>query len=54
MTTRPIGHVVVKVETAGVAEVGYWTTAAFRGHDIAAHALDTAAQWRWARRTRSG
>ncbi|MFD9895920.1 GNAT family N-acetyltransferase [Amycolatopsis sp. NPDC059027] len=27
----PVGHVVVKVGTAGVAEVGYWTTAQVRG-----------------------
>ncbi|RAS65128.1 hypothetical protein C8D87_105623, partial [Lentzea atacamensis] len=33
----PIGHVVVKVVTAGVAEVGYWTAAA--------RALDTASRW---------
>jgi RimJ/RimL family protein N-acetyltransferase len=41
----PIGHVVVKVGTAGVAEVGYWTAAAVRGQGIAARALDTASRW---------
>lgn len=41
----PIGHVVVKVGTAGVAEVGYWTAAAVRGQGIAARALDVASRW---------
>lgn len=41
----PIGHVVVKAGTAGVAEVGYWTAAAVRGQGIAARALDTASRW---------
>lgn len=41
----PIGHVVVKVGTAGLAEVGYWTAAAVRGRGIAARALDTASRW---------
>jgi RimJ/RimL family protein N-acetyltransferase len=43
--TPPVGHVVVKVGTAGVAEVGYWTTAAVRGQGIAARALDTVSRW---------
>lgn len=41
----PIGHVVVKVGTACVAEVGYWTAAEVRGQGIAARALDTASRW---------
>lgn len=41
----PIGHVVVKPGTAGVAEVGYWTVAAVRGQGIAARALDTVSRW---------
>ncbi|HWO66283.1 MAG TPA: GNAT family N-acetyltransferase, partial [Umezawaea sp.] len=41
----PIGHVVVKVATAGVAEVGYWTAATVRGRGIAPRALDTASRW---------
>ncbi|MFS8099187.1 GNAT family N-acetyltransferase [Lentzea alba] len=41
----PIGHVVVKVASAGVAEVGYWTAAAARGQGIAVRALDTASRW---------
>ncbi|MEU0883876.1 GNAT family N-acetyltransferase [Lentzea sp. NPDC005914] len=40
-----IGHVVVKVVTAGVAEVGYWTAAAVRGQGVAARALETASRW---------
>jgi RimJ/RimL family protein N-acetyltransferase len=43
--TPPIGHAVVKVGTAGVAEVGYWTAAAVRGQGIAARALDTLSWW---------
>jgi RimJ/RimL family protein N-acetyltransferase len=43
--TPPIGHVVVKVSTAGVAEVGYWTAAAVRGQGIAARALDALSRW---------
>ncbi|WP_086667988.1 GNAT family N-acetyltransferase [Lentzea kentuckyensis] len=43
--TSPIGHVVVKPGTAGVAEVGYWTAAAVRGQGIAARALDTVSRW---------
>ncbi|MEO6762807.1 MAG: GNAT family N-acetyltransferase [Umezawaea sp.] len=41
----PIGHVVLKVATAGIAEVGYWTAAAVRGQSIATRALDTASRW---------
>lgn len=41
----PIGHVVVKAGSAGVAEVGYWTAAAVRGQGIAARALDTVTRW---------
>lgn len=41
----PVGHVVVKVGTAGVAEVGYWTAAPARGRGIAARAPETASQW---------
>lgn len=41
----PVGHVVVKVGTAGVAEVGYWTSARFRGRGIAARALESLSQW---------
>jgi RimJ/RimL family protein N-acetyltransferase len=41
----PIGHVVVKVGTAGVAEVGYWTAAMTRGQGIAARALDAMSRW---------
>lgn len=41
----PVGHVVVKAGTAGVAEVGYWTAPAVRGQGIAARALDTASRW---------
>ncbi|MFD9737589.1 GNAT family N-acetyltransferase [Umezawaea sp. NPDC059074] len=41
----PIGHVVVKVGIAGVAEVGTWTTATVRSHGIASRALDTASFW---------
>ncbi len=41
----PIGHVVVKVGTAGVAEVGYWTAPAVRGQGIASRALDTVSRW---------
>ena len=43
--TPPVGHVVVKAGTAGVAEVGYWTAAAARGQGIAVRALDTASRW---------
>jgi RimJ/RimL family protein N-acetyltransferase len=41
----PFGHVGVKVVTAGVAEVGYWTAAAVRGRGIAARALEITSQW---------
>jgi RimJ/RimL family protein N-acetyltransferase len=41
----PFGHIGVKVGTAGVAEVGYWTAARFRGRGIAARALETASRW---------
>lgn len=41
----PVGHVVVKVGTAGVAEVGYWTSAHMRGRGIPARALETVSQW---------
>jgi len=41
----PFGHVVVKVGTAGVAEVGYWTAPQVRGRGIAARALETASRW---------
>lgn len=41
----PVGHVVVKAGTAGVAEVGYWTAAEVRGQGIAARALETASRW---------
>ncbi len=43
--SAPLGHVVVKVATAGVAEVGYWTAAAARGQGIAARALDAVSRW---------
>ncbi len=42
---RPIGHVVVKCGSNGVAEVGYWTAVQARGRGIAARALETATQW---------
>ncbi|MGH8922695.1 MAG: GNAT family N-acetyltransferase [Acidimicrobiales bacterium] len=38
----PLGHVVVKVESA---EVGYWTAAHARGQGVAVRALDTVSQW---------
>ncbi|NGY63506.1 GNAT family N-acetyltransferase [Lentzea sp. NEAU-D13] len=41
----PIGHVVVKAGTGGVAEVGYWTAAAARRQGVAARALDTVSRW---------
>ncbi|GAA3882621.1 hypothetical protein GCM10022243_54060 [Saccharothrix violaceirubra] len=41
----PVGHVVVKVGTAGVAEVGYWTVARARGRGIASRSLETVSQW---------
>lgn len=41
----PFGHVVVKVGTAGVAEVGYWTAAHVRGRGIAVRALETTSRW---------
>ncbi|WP_405163112.1 GNAT family N-acetyltransferase [Nocardia sp. NBC_01499] len=40
-----VGHVVVKMATPGVAEVGYWTAAHARGRGIAARALDAASRW---------
>ncbi|MFI9402029.1 GNAT family N-acetyltransferase [Nocardia sp. NPDC052316] len=41
----PVGHVVVKTITAGVAEVGYWTAAHARGLGIAARAVETVSRW---------
>ncbi|QBS39460.1 GNAT family N-acetyltransferase [Nocardia sp. CS682] len=41
----PVGHVVVKMTTAGVAEVGYWTAAHARGRGIAARAVETVSRW---------
>jgi RimJ/RimL family protein N-acetyltransferase len=41
----PFGHIVVKVGTAGVAEVGYWTAAEVRGQGIAARVLETVSRW---------
>ncbi|WP_107657220.1 GNAT family N-acetyltransferase [Nocardia suismassiliense] len=41
----PVGHVVVKATTAGVAEVGYWTAAHARGRGIAARAVETVSRW---------
>lgn len=41
----PLGHVVVKVGSAGAAEVGYWTAAHARGLGIAARATDTVSHW---------
>lgn len=41
----PVGHVVVKVGTAGVAEVGYWTAPQVRGRGIAVRALETVSRW---------
>ena len=41
----PLGHVAVKVVTAGVAEVGYWTAAQVRGRGVAARALEITSQW---------
>ncbi|MCO8274011.1 GNAT family N-acetyltransferase [Actinoplanes sp. TRM 88003] len=40
-----LGYVVVKVETAGVAQVGYWTAAHARGTGVAPRALATASRW---------
>ncbi|GAA5071881.1 GNAT family N-acetyltransferase [Nocardia iowensis] len=40
-----VGHVVVKMAMAGVAEVGYWTAAHARGRGVAARALETASRW---------
>jgi len=41
----PLGHVGMKVVTAGVAEVGYWTAARARGRGIAPRALEVTSQW---------
>jgi RimJ/RimL family protein N-acetyltransferase len=41
----PLGHVGMKVVTAGVAEAGYWTAAQARGRGIATRALETTSQW---------
>ena len=41
----PLGHAGMKVTTAGVAEVGYWTTAEARRQGIATRALETTSQW---------
>jgi RimJ/RimL family protein N-acetyltransferase len=40
-----LGHVVVKVGTAGVAEVGYWTAAHARKQGVAARGLETVSRW---------
>lgn len=41
----PLGHMVVTVVGAGVAEVGYWTAAHARGKGVAARALETVSRW---------
>jgi RimJ/RimL family protein N-acetyltransferase len=41
----PLGHVGMKVVTAGVAEVGYWTAAQARRGGIASRALEVTSQW---------
>jgi RimJ/RimL family protein N-acetyltransferase len=41
----PLGHVAVTVGSAGVAEVGYWTTAHARNQGVAARALETVSRW---------
>jgi len=41
----PRGLVVVKVGTAGVAEVGYWIAAHARKQGVAARALETVSRW---------
>ncbi|WP_410677040.1 GNAT family N-acetyltransferase [Amycolatopsis sp. cmx-4-68] len=41
----PLGHVVVKVRAAGMAEVSYWTAAQVRGRGIATRALEATSRW---------
>jgi RimJ/RimL family protein N-acetyltransferase len=41
----PIGHVAVRVGSAGTAEVGYWTAAHVRGQGVATRALNTVSRW---------
>ncbi|GAA3839585.1 GNAT family N-acetyltransferase [Saccharothrix violaceirubra] len=41
----PLGHVVVKVGSAEMAEVGYWTAAHARGQGVATRVTDTVSQW---------
>ncbi|MFF0292430.1 GNAT family N-acetyltransferase [Kitasatospora sp. NPDC004614] len=41
----PVGHVTVKLNDSGGAEVGYWTAADVRGRGLASRALEAAVGW---------
>ncbi|WP_225802434.1 GNAT family N-acetyltransferase [Streptomyces sp. NK15101] len=41
----PVGHVGVRLNDDGAAEVGYWTAAEARGRGLASRALEAAVRW---------